>query len=311
MTVHPLQRVQLSTVARRYYVERQTKSRIADDLGISRFKVARLLDQAVEEGLIRFEIAEPADLDAALSEAVRARFGLRSALVLAGGALPASALVTPLGTLAAHLLEEILVAGQVLGVAWGRTLAATARALSRLPAVDVVQAAGSMAGLDYSLNSVELVHRLAGTSGGEAFPLYGPMWVEDAPLARQLRDEPSVARTLARQQAIDVLMVGIGSWDPPESCLHSTFPPAWRERAGQRGVVADLCATLIDARGAAVPNELDTAALAIGTELLRRIPNVVGVGGGTEKAGAIAAVLRGGWLDTLVTDAGTARRLLA
>lgn len=311
MIRHPLQSIQLSTVARRYYVERQTKSRIAEDLGISRFKVARLLDQAVEAGVVRFEIAEPADLDSALSEAVRARFALNSALVLAGGDLPASALVTPIGTVAARLLEEILVPGQILGVAWGRTLAAAARASSRLPAVDVVQAAGSMAGLDYSLNSVELVHRLAEASGGDAYPIYGPMWVEDPMLAEQLRNEPSVARTLARQQAIDVLVVGIGSWDPPNSLLHDTFPDSWRSEAKARGVCADLCATLIDPDGAAIPSALDDAGLAIGTELLRRIPNVVGVGGGVEKAGAIAAVLRGGWIDTLITDAGTARRLLA
>lgn len=311
MTRHPLQRIQMATVARRYYLERWTKSRIAEDLGLSRFKVARLLDQAVETGLVRFEIDEPSDLDSVLSEAVRERFGLRSALVLAGGDLPASALITPIGTVAARLLEEMLLPGQVLGVAWGRTLAATAKALTRLPPVDVVQAAGSMAGLDYSLNSAELVHRMAGLSGGEAYPLYGPMWVEDATLARQLRAEPTVARTLARQQEIDVLMVGIGSWNPPESCLHSTFPPAWREAAIARGVRADLCATLIDAEGRAVPGELDETGLAISTDLLRRIPNVVGVGGGVEKAEAIAAVLRGGWVDSLVTGAATARRLLA
>jgi DNA-binding transcriptional regulator LsrR (DeoR family) len=44
---------------------------------------------------------------------------------------------------------------------------------------------------------------------------------------------------------------------------------------------------------------------------LRRIPEVVGIGGGLEKAAAIASVLRGGWITTLVTDGGVARRLLA
>ena len=58
MPRRPLQRIQAITVARRYFIERQTKSRIAKDLAISRFKVARLIDEAIEEGLVRFEIDE-------------------------------------------------------------------------------------------------------------------------------------------------------------------------------------------------------------------------------------------------------------
>ena len=58
MPRRPLQRIQAITVARRYFLERHTKSRIAEDLAISRFKVARLIDEAIEEGLVRFEIDE-------------------------------------------------------------------------------------------------------------------------------------------------------------------------------------------------------------------------------------------------------------
>jgi DNA-binding transcriptional regulator LsrR (DeoR family) len=45
MPRRPLQRIQATTVARRYFIERQTKSRIAEDLAISRFKVARLIEE--------------------------------------------------------------------------------------------------------------------------------------------------------------------------------------------------------------------------------------------------------------------------
>ena len=74
---------------------------------------------------------------------------------------------------------------------------------------------------------------------------------------------------------------------------------------------ADLCATLLDDEGRAVANQLDQLGLGITAEQLRRIPEIVGIGGGLEKAAAIASVLRGGWISTLVTDAGVARRLLA
>jgi len=37
--------IQAITVAQRHFIERQTKSKIAEDLAISRFKVARLIDE--------------------------------------------------------------------------------------------------------------------------------------------------------------------------------------------------------------------------------------------------------------------------
>jgi DNA-binding transcriptional regulator LsrR (DeoR family) len=305
-----LQRIQATLVARRHFIERQTKTQIADELALSRFKVARLIDAAIEEGLLRFVITEPDDLDTDLSEQVRKRFGLKSALVLRGPELPTSALTEPLGRVAAQLLEEVLVDGQVLAVAWGRTLSATARTLTHLPRVDVVQTAGTMSLLDHSQSPVELVHQLARLSGGQPYSMYVPMWVEDATLVGRLRSEAEVARVFAQFDRINVLVSGIGSWDPVASGVCETFPPAWRRQMHAAGVCADLCATLLDENGAMLPSPLDRNGLAIDAAQLRKIPEIIGVGGGNEKRRAVAAVLRGHWIHHLVTDAGVALWLL-
>lgn len=309
MPRRPLQRLQASLVARRFYLQQQTKSQIADELGISRFKVARLIEMALAEGVVRIEINDQGDLNSELAERLRQIYGLKAALVLDGPGLSSSMLVEPLALLAAEVLEETLVAGQLLGMSWGRTLAATAKVVARLPKVDVVQAAGSPAGLDLSQNPTELVHRFARASGGTAYPLFGPMWVADPGLIAKLRNEPSIANAMSRYDRIDVLVVGIGSWHPQESCLCSGFPEDWRRDALKRNVCADLCATLIDSQGRAVSSPLDQVGLCLNTEQLRRIPERIGVGGGREKVEAIGAALRGGWITTLVTDAGVARDL--
>jgi DNA-binding transcriptional regulator LsrR (DeoR family) len=311
MAQRPLQRVQAALAARRYFVGQQTKSQIANELGVSRFKVARLIDAAIEQRIVQFLITEPDDLNTELGEAVRSKYGLKAVLVLEGRELPTSALTAPLGNLAALLLDETLVDGQLLGVAWGRTLASMAKALVHLPKVDVVQVAGAPAGLEISQNPVELVHRIASLSGGAAYPVYGPMWTEDLMLIQRLRHEPTVANAMEKFDSIDVLVVGIGSWNPAESCLCSGFPPLWRDEALAAGVQADVCGTLIDRSGHEVASRLDKQGLSITAEQLRHIPEVIGIGGGLQKVDAIAAVLRGGWIDVLVTDAGVVRRLLA
>ena len=68
--------------------------------------------------------------------------------------------------MAASLLEEMLTDGCVLGVAWGRTLAATANAITRLPKVNVVQVAGGLAALEFPQNSADLVYRMASAGDG-------------------------------------------------------------------------------------------------------------------------------------------------
>jgi DNA-binding transcriptional regulator LsrR (DeoR family) len=310
MPRQPLQRVQAAMAAHGFFIAKRTKSQIAEELGISRFRVARLIDAAIEQGLVRFVISEPEDINVELSEAVRRLYGLKTVLVLDGPDSPTNSLTTPLGNLAASFLDEILVDNQTIGIAWGRTLAATTKALTHLPKVDVVQVAGAPARLDISQNPVELVHRMASLSGGAAYPIYGPMWAADPKLIRSLRQEPSIASALAKCDSLDVLVIGIGSWRPAESCLYSGFPRAWRKQALSKGAQADVCATLIDRDGKEVPSALDTRGLSITGKQLRRVPDVIGIGGGLEKAEAIAAVLRGRWINTLITDASVARRLI-
>lgn len=60
---------------------------------------------------------------------------------------------------------------------------------------------------------------------------------------------------------------------------------------------AEICATLIDENGAVVGSVAERS-LAVSTEQLRRIPEVIAVAGGTSKTGAVAAALRSGIVDS-------------
>ena len=56
--------------------------------------------------------------------------------------------------------------------------------------------------------------------------------------------------------------------------------------------------------------EIENRTISTDIEKLRTMKNVVGVAGGSEKIAAIKAVLRGGYLNVLVTDSKTAEGLL-
>ena len=82
----PSEVVLAARVARQYYLEGVSKVDIADRLGISRFRVARLLDSARDAGMVRIEIGLPGgSLDAALSAELCSALGLRHASRLPPG----------------------------------------------------------------------------------------------------------------------------------------------------------------------------------------------------------------------------------
>src|SRR5437868_1528766 len=70
-TKRPAELVRAATAARMYFLESFSKSDNATELGISRFKVARILDDALASGLVRIEISTPRGIDTSLSARVR------------------------------------------------------------------------------------------------------------------------------------------------------------------------------------------------------------------------------------------------
>ena len=88
ITEGPAALVLTATAARRYYLDGASKSDIAAELGVSRFKVARLLDRARATGLVRIELDARGDLDLDLSVRLKASYGLRHCVVQAAAATP-------------------------------------------------------------------------------------------------------------------------------------------------------------------------------------------------------------------------------
>lgn len=306
----PLHLVQLAQALERYYRSGDTKSTIARDLGLSRFKVARLLDEAQEMGYVRIEFSLPeSELDLELSEAVRQRFGLRQAVVMGARGLPAELRRQELGAVAASVLAESVDDGSVVGIAWGRSLDMMAAALVPLPACTVVQVIGGVSGVGFSLDSHDLVRRVAARSGGDIYAFHAPLIAPDAATARSLERDPEVARAQEQFEHLTCAVVAIGSWDPMDSMMAQSFSPELQAHFLELGVVADIGASLIDRSGQAIRTPIDERRVAIGGTQLRSVPEVIGVAGGPEKSEAIRAALLGGWVTTLVTDADVAEAL--
>ncbi|EST24290.1 transcriptional regulator [Streptomycetaceae bacterium MP113-05] len=312
----PAELMQAAAIARRFYLEGKSKIQIADEFGVSRFKVARVLETALERDLVRIEIRVPAELDADRSDALRARYGLRHAVVVESptetdtAAEEAGADPENLGEVAADLLGELVTDGDVLGLAWGRSTIHMAAALSRLPPCTVVQLTGVYDAGTADRGSVEAVRRAADVAGGEAHPIYAPMLLPDSATAAALRSQTGISRAFEYFDKVTVAAVSIGSWEPGVSTVHDMLSDSERAHYSSLGVAAEMSAHLFDSQGRRIGRDLGERCITVEADRLRRIPEVVAIAGGQRKADAIGAVLRSGLVTSLVTDTAAADHLL-
>lgn len=314
----PAELVQAAAMARRFYLEGKSKIQIADEFGVSRFKVARVLETALERDLVRIEIRVPAELDAERSDALRARYGLRHAVVVESpteaavseSAVDAAADPENLGEVAAGLLGELVTDGDVLGLAWGRSTIHMATALRQLPPCTVVQLTGVYDAGTADRGSVEAVRRAAEVAGGEAHPIYAPMLLPDSATAAALRSQTAIARAFEYFDKVTVAAVSIGSWEPGISTVHDMLSDEERDHYSSLGVAAEMSSHLFDAEGRRIGRDLGERCITVEPERLRRVPEVVAIAGGLRKAAAIDAVLRSGLVTSLVTDTAAADHLL-
>ena len=308
--IGPAQVVLTASIARRYYLDGHSKVEIAEEFGLSRFKVARLLDAAHESGLVRIEIRHEGEIDVDLSARLQERFGLQHSIVVDTPDDDAQSLRQHLGRAAAQLLTEIITPQDVLGLGWARAVSAMARSLSSLPGTPVVQLTGALSLPDGPDTSVDLVREVANASGGAAYLFYAPLTLPDATTARALRLQPEVARAFDQLPRVTKAVVGVGLWEPGQSTLYDAASEPDREALRRLGVCADISGVFVDADGKPVHTQLADRMIVIGADELAAIPEVIAIPYGTPKAPAVRAALRSGIVGGMVTHTSLARAVL-
>ncbi|NYI07285.1 sugar-binding transcriptional regulator [Allostreptomyces psammosilenae] len=319
----PAELLRTAAIARRFYLDGVSKVEIAKEYGLSRFKVARILEAAVDSGIVRIEIRLPARIDAERSEALRRAYGLRHAVVVdpresapagpheaAGTADAADGSGGPvrraIGTAGAALLTEVVEADDVLGLASGQTVNAVFAALTRLPRCTVVQLTGTTAGVTLADGPVEAVRHAARLTGGLAVAIYAPLILSDAATTAALRAQPGIAEAFSHFPSVTKAVVSIGAWSRGNSSVHDSLAPREQAQLAERGVVGEVCGHVLDATGRPVVSHLPERTLSVSLERLRAVPEVIAVAGGAAKGQAITAALRSGVISGLVTDAAAA-----
>jgi deoxyribonucleoside regulator len=303
--------------AQLYYRLHLTQDQVGERLGISRFKVGRLLERALRESAVKIEIVHPAARLVELEDALVARLGLRGAVVVdvppTGSPADQKLLARErVARAAAAQLTSFAPTGAI-GVSWGRTMLEVAAHLRQgwTTASEIVQLNGAISRSASPTRAQEVVEQFGRTSGAAIRLMAAPAIVGSAELRYALEEDPSVGSTLAAARAARTAVFGMGVLGPDSVHVASGYlSPADVDELAAAGAVGDVLGRFITLEGRIALPSLDRRTIGLPLEELRDKTTTVGVAAGPGKGPIAQAALRSGCVNFMVTDEDTATWVL-
>jgi len=296
-----------------YYNEKMTQEEIAALLGISRFKVSRILKRAVEMGIVSITVNDPMsdliDMEIELAK----KYHLRKSIVVRTVGYNGETPFDQIGKVGARYLNRIVAGYKILGVTWGRTLRHMINNLEEMNAGDltIIQLSGGMGTIEGTDTNV-LTMMLGQKLGANPLLLQSPVVVKDKHTRKALLKEKSVAEILSIARKTDLALVGIGLLDRQgllwQSGMMEEQDYTVLEKAGAVGAICGRC---FDINGKPCVSDWDERVIGLTLKELKRIRHKVGIAFGKEKLQGIVGALNGQYLDVLITDEDVASHLLS
>lgn len=288
-----------------YYFQDMTQQQISDRLGISRIRVIRLLERARQTGMIQFSLRRGNEERLQIEKKLMETFGLEDVFVVPSPA-DSSQTNANIAEAASMYINERLHEGSVINIGYGDT---PSRILNNLAttAEQTITCVSLTGGVSYYLPNAR-----SNVFNARLHLIPAPLLASSKEMADAIRQESSVSEISRMISLAQLTVVGIGSMDGGATIFHSGILNSndllYLSMQGARG---DVLSHFVDENGALIHSPIEDRLIATSMEVLSQLHNVIGVAAGPVKAEAIRAVLKGGILDTLITDADTAEAILA
>lgn len=295
-----------------YFVGGLTQQEIAVRLQMTRLRVNKIIGQVREDGAVRIEVTLPLTECIALAEQVALRYGLADVAVVPDVAhdLDQKRVIGEVaGDMAAALVE-----GKDLGIgiASGSTLSFAVRSLAARPLPEswVVGLTGGVT-RSSGTNTFEVATSLARALGVECHYLTAPIYCASPQSRETLLMIDELTDVMARTEIADLGITSCGNLAEGAALTQIRVVKDHLDEVLKRGAVGEFLGCFLDAFGRPIDHFLNDSIIALSPDKLKLKPMSMLVSGGIEKVQIIRAVLRGGFVNRLVTNEAVARALLA
>ncbi len=304
-------------ICKLYYEEGLSKVEIAEKTRFSRFKIAKILEDAVADGTVQIKIRELPGAHFELESALEKKYKIYRAIVTDTG-VNDEGTKGLIGASAAQQLAGMLQDGDCIGIAWGSTILKMIQAFSSpvsIRDISIIQLTGGLHQVEQGFNPVELTSTLAAKiEGSRLFQLYAPAIVDNREAREILLKETTIRSTMEKFGDINIAVVGIGGMRPkPTTMLYRDgYITADELKSAEKlNLAGDINSHFYNDAGQPCSTIFDERTIGIDLQQLSRIRYVMAVANGQHKVQAIHSALKGRIINILVTDRSTAEAVLA
>ncbi len=218
-------------------------------------------------------------------------------------------------SLAGKYILSLLDDNTVMSVAWGRAVGSVVHAMRptrQYPGVQVVQPFGS-ALPNQALDGTAIIGELAAKLGGKAIYLHIPLHVGNEQTRNMLLNDKMIKNVIKLAASSNFIITGIGRSDGlavEEFSRNNYLTRRKLDSLVRRGSVGHIFTRHFDIDGKRLDIVDYIGILGLSHDAYMKIPQRIGVAMGADKAPSIIGALRGGYINSLVTDSEAARRAL-
>ena len=300
------QKKQMAEAAVLYYEKKYNQTEVAQIMNLSRQTVSKLLNEAINEGIVEIKVNNPEIVCGELEKSICDKFKIKNAIVCGISTdEPELCLLMTVKKAAAYILTEIEKGNKKIAISWGRTIQTFINEFPQITSENniIFPLFGATNQEEGCFSSNELARSFADKAGAKVkyawFP-YRPDGDDDCRLFKKTSYYKEVAELWNN---IDIAIVGIGDYS-----IIRTFGKIFGYNQKFSSVIGDISTHFFNSSGEFI--ELYENTLCASRENLSNAKQTVAIACGNEKTEAIAGALRTGTVDTLITDEYTAANIM-
>lgn len=299
-------------IAHQYYEQKLTQQEIAENFGISRPTIAKLLKTAIDENIVSINIIDPFETSIELSEKLSACLSLRNCVVVPGKLERISIIRRNIAFAAIDYLYKEIQPGDLIGVGWGRTLYQFSERIESYPVENVmfVPLLGGIGQVKQSLQVHNIIQNISEAFEGTWVQYHMPGVLDRKSIRDQLLSDSKTQEMLRYWENMTKAVVGIG--ESPlsnDAIFKDTIGEDECEALIQQDAVGDICMRFYNPDGEPVDYK-NLGVMSIKLSELVKVPEVIAVAGGLQKVKAIIGASYAKYITTLITDENTALRII-
>lgn len=299
-------------VAKLYYRSDYSQQKIAQELGVSRPSISRLLQYAKDKGYVNIQIIDPVEDMSHMEQRLKEKLHLKDVKIASSTINDEEEIKKYIGIAAAKYLDNIAKDGDIIGVGWGTTLYNMSQNLvpRSIKGAQIVQLEGGVSNSEWNNYAREILENFSNNYDTVAQYLPLPVIFDAKETKEQVDKDRYIKRILELGRHANIALFSVGTVRPSALFFRLGYTNIEEQEKIQKSSIGDICSRFFDAEGRICNRDLDDRTVGITLSELCNKEYSILISGGEAKIHAIRAALKGKYANVLITDQFTGKALL-